>query len=144
MLSLGRIRGSQPSKMVGSSECVLLIHQCFGVFRDNKPMSRLYEQSLRRWRQVAQQMGGRHHLWDADEVDALVKQNYPQHWDMYKNVAFPVMRSYIARIAILHRFGGLYADLNTYPNRPAYSATSFAVKKLHPIQKPDLDKACSF
>ena len=124
--SPGRIRGSQP-------RCVLLVHQIFGVFRDNKPMSRLCQNSLRRWRQVAQQMGGRHHLWDADEVDALVKQNYPQHWDMYHNVAFPVMRSYIARIAILHRFGGLYADLDTYPNRSAYSATSFAVQKVHPV-----------
>ena len=130
-----RIRGSQPSKIAGSSECVSLIHQMFGIFRDDKPMSRLFENSLRRWRQVAQQMGAKHHLWTADEVDALICQRYPEHWDMYRSVAFPEMRSDIGRIAILHSYGGLYADLDVYPNRPAYSAAKFAVKKVHEIRR---------
>jgi len=112
------------------SHCVSLVHQVYGVFRDDKPMPRLFENSLQRWREVAQHMGAQHHLWSADELDALIKQKYPQIWPTYRSVAFLVMRADIGRIAILHSYGGLYADLDVYPNRNAYAPASLTVQKV--------------
>ena len=120
-------RGSQPS----SSPCVSIIHQIYGVFRDGKPMSRLFENSLQRWRHLAKQMGARHHLWSADEVDALIKQKYAQLWPTYCDVPFSIMRADIGRIAILHSFGGMYVDLDVYPNRNTYAPCTLAVQKVY-------------
>ena len=75
-------------------------------------------------------MGAINHLWNADELDALIKHKYEQFWPMYQNAAFSVMRADIGRIAILHRYGGLYADLDVVPNRESYAEASFAVQKV--------------
>ena len=87
---------------------VAIIHQIYGVFRDGRAMPNLFVNSQMRWRQVAKQIGATYHMWSADEVDALVKQYFPQFWDTYKNVPFPVQRVDIARVAILHQYGGMY------------------------------------
>ena len=63
--------GSQPR----SSRCVPIIHQIFGLCRNATSMPRLFEQSQRSWRYVAEQMGAQYHLWSADEVESLIKKN---------------------------------------------------------------------
>ena len=60
-------------------------------------------------------MSAHYHLWIADEVESLVKQRYPQYWDMYSSVRYPVMRCDIGRLIIILAYGGLYADLDTKP-----------------------------
>jgi hypothetical protein len=72
-------------------------------------------------------MGARYHLWNAAEVETLMRTRYPQFWDTYQTVRYPVMRADIARIAILHAYGGLYADLDTMPNRQSYAQAPLAV-----------------
>ncbi len=94
-------------------------------------MSSLFKNSLHRWRQVAQRMGAQHHLWSADEVDALIKQQYPSLWLIYRDVPFSVMRVDIGRVAILHHYGGMYADLDVFPNRDTYAQATFAVQKVY-------------
>ena len=121
------VYGSQPSPPT----YVPIIHQIFGVFRDGKPMSRLFANSLHRWRQVAQRMSAQHHLWSVDEVEALIKQQYPLLWHTYVHVPFSVMRVDIGRVAILHHYGGMYADLDVYPNRDTYAHADFAVQKVY-------------
>ena len=72
-------------------------------------------------------MGARYHLWNAAEVETLMRTRYPLFWDTYQTVRYPVMRADIARIAILHAYGGLYADLDTMPNRQSYAQAPLAV-----------------
>ena len=52
---------------------------------------------------------------------------------MYKNTRYPIMRVDIARIAILHAYGGMYADLDTLPQREWFAQAPLAVCS---IQKP--------
>ena len=122
--------GSQPS----CNNPVAYIHQMYGLFRDDTEMSSLFQDSQRRWQQVAVNMGAMYHLWTADEVETLMKESYPQHWDMYCNVRCPIMRCDIGRLAILHMYGGLYADLDTYPNRDSYEQVGFAVQRVSKLQ----------
>ena len=56
---------------------------------------------------------------------------------MYQNVRYPIMRVDIARIIILHCYGGLYSDLDVLPNRDVYPQVDFAlarVEKTVPIK----------
>ena len=40
------------------------------------------------------------------------------------------MRCDIGRICILHSYGGLYADLDTQPNRECYEGVDFALQRV--------------
>ena len=42
-----------------------------------------------------------------------------------------MMRADIARVCILHHYGGLYADLDVYPNRKSFSQVPFAIKNAY-------------
>jgi hypothetical protein len=64
----------------------------------------------------------RHCLWnDREELEALIKSNYPQHYNLFMLFPYDIMRIDFARLAILHSYGGLYADMDVY----CYSPFSF-------------------
>ena len=125
--------GSQPSTKMPIG-CVSHVHQIYGLFRDDKPMSPLFQLSQQRWQKAAETMGAKYHLWSADEVDTLMRQSYPEHFAMYSEARFPVMRADMGRVAILHAYGGLYADLDTLPNRTSYDRADLAVVMVAPSQ----------
>ena len=110
---------------------VSFVHQMHGLFGDDKTMSPLFKSSMERWQLVAKKMRATYHLWSAAEVESLVKQRYPQFWDMYCNVRYPIMRCDIGRLCILHAFGGLYSDLDVVPNRASYAQVPLAVSRVH-------------
>ena len=122
-----RYKTPRPRTVASYVSC---IHQIYGVFRDDQPMVPLFKSSEERWRKVALDMGAQYHLWNADELDWLMKNHYPQFWAMYCQVRYPVMRVDIGRVAILHSYGGMYADLDTFPNRRMYAEESFAVGRV--------------
>ena len=109
---------------------VQFVHQIYGLFGDGKPMNALFEDSQMCWQKVAEGMAARYILWNASDVEALVFQKYPQYWKMYSDVRYPVMRCDIARILIIHSYGGLYADLDTKPNRTWYQQFPLALPRI--------------
>ena len=133
--SEARMQGSQPSAAIQTGwqwqRCVAFVHQMYGLFGDDKPMTPLFETSHQKWQAVAKTMHAVYHLWSAAEVESLVKQRYPQFWDMYCNVRYPIMRCDIGRLCILHAFGGLYSDLDVVPNRASYAQVPLAVSRVH-------------
>ena len=108
-------------------KCVQYVHQIYGLFGDAKPMPELFQQSNRAWSVCAAGMGATYVLWDAPMVETLMRTHFTEFWEMYKQVRFPVMRADIGRIAILHAYGGLYADLDTTPNRSWYAEAPLAI-----------------
>ena len=86
-----------PSQASGRDSHVYFVHQMYGLFGDDKPMSDLFQSSHRMWSYVAEINGAAYHLWNAAEVESLVKQRYPQYWDMYCDVRYPIMRCDIGR-----------------------------------------------
>lgn len=136
------LHGSQPRKEPATPSAI--VHQIYGLFRDGKSMPFLFQNSQLRWREVARQMGAQYHLWPADEVDALMKGHFPQFWAMCKSVPFPVMRVDIARICILHHYGGMYVDLDVFPNCDSFAQVPLAVQKAYTIgYKTVKSKSCS-
>ena len=131
----GGFQPSDPKAPEGSRDCpkssqpknVQYVHQIYGLFGDSKPMSELFKSSHHAWKACAVTMGAQYHLWNSDEIETLVRTRYPQFWDLYTSVRYPIMRVDIGRIAILHAYGGLYADLDTLPTRHWYSQAQLAV-----------------
>lgn len=55
-------------------------------------------------------------LWTDDnsghDIDTFIKINYPKLYVVYSNINLGVQKSDLARLAILHHFGGIYIDLD--------------------------------
>ena len=134
-LSQAPVNAPAPSKDNGRQNAVRYVHQVYGLFGDDKPMSALFETSNKQWKDVATLMSAHYHLWNTGEVEALVKKKYPQHWEMYSGVRYPIMRCDMARLMILHAYGGLYADLDTLPNREWYEDAEFALGRVKELKK---------
>ena len=121
--------GTTPGPVVAESfsENVAYVHQIYGIYKDGKPKSDLFEESVRRWKQVAASCGAIYHLWTPDEIETLIRNEYPQYWPTYVNVRYPIQRVDMARILIAHFYGGLYSDMDVLPNRCEYARQQFAV-----------------
>lgn len=53
-------------------------------------------------------------LFDDKKADALMKK-YPEFYNMWKSVRFPIMRVDIVRFIILYHYGGFICDLDVFP-----------------------------
>lgn len=53
-------------------------------------------------------------LWNDEEIDNLVKESYPQYYSMYNEFPLHIMKIDFVRFCILHKFGGIYADLDMF------------------------------
>ncbi len=71
-----------------------------------------------------QQSWRRHHpaweyrLWSDAENQDLIEQEYPQFAEFYRRLPYPILRVEFVKLAYLHRFGGLYVDLDFEALRP--------------------------
>jgi hypothetical protein len=69
-------------------------------------------------------------LWnDQKDIDNLIHDHYPKWWNVYQAFPFHVMKIDFARLAILHRHGGMYADMDVFCYQPIpdkYLQPSFA------------------
>lgn len=53
-------------------------------------------------------------FWDDDAIDALVAEAYPEELGWFRALPVKIARVDAARSFILHRFGGVYADMDMY------------------------------
>lgn len=53
-------------------------------------------------------------LWGDDEAEQLVKNHYPYFYNMYMAFPFHINRIDFVRFCILHRYGGVYADMDMF------------------------------
>ena len=114
-----------------ADEHVPIVHQIYGQARDGKEKGSLFQDSEKRWKAYCHKTGARYILWTADQADALVIQWFPWLLDVYRDVrfAFP-QRTDIARVCILVKYGGLYSDMDVFPNRDACAMAPFGVAKV--------------
>lgn len=57
-------------------------------------------------------------LWYDDDgvngIDKFVEENYPQYYSYYKELDHHIMQIDFARYLILHKYGGIYADMDVF------------------------------
>jgi inositol phosphorylceramide mannosyltransferase catalytic subunit len=56
-------------------------------------------------------------FWSLEKCKKLIKTFYPQHLEMYNNYPYTIQRCDSVRYFILHRYGGLYADMDYFCNK---------------------------
>jgi len=57
-------------------------------------------------------------LWDSPLIDHFISRYYPYFLPLYNSFKYPRQKLDLGRICILHRYGGIYADLNLKPVIP--------------------------
>ena len=110
---------------------VKYVHQVYGLFRDGKDMSALFKLSSSAWQAYARRHHAAYKLWTADECDRLIQLEAPsQVQTLYRDVRFLVQRADVARFFILFKFGGLYADLDVFPNLETFPLVPLGLCKM--------------
>ncbi len=72
--------------------------------------------TLRRWNETYAHLGYEIKLWTDAQVLEIIEEYYPSILDIYLAYPFNIQRADIARLVILHQFGGIYSDLDVkYP-----------------------------
>lgn len=62
--------------------------------------------------------GWQHWFWTLDDVRDLVARHYPDHLTLYDSYTAPIFRADVMRYFVLHRYGGVYVDLDMESLRP--------------------------
>jgi hypothetical protein len=72
----------------------------------------LWKKCQQSWKEKHQDFEYR--FWTDEQIDELIASQYPQFQDMYESFPAHIMKIDFVRFAILHRVGGIYADLDVY------------------------------
>jgi len=97
-----------------------IIHQVwFGIIPNKKKAEKTYK-SLKPYRDswITKNPDWFYMSWNLEKCDKLLKTYYPHHLDMYKKYPYHIQRCDVIRYFILHRYGGLYADMDYFCNKP--------------------------
>lgn len=57
---------------------------------------------------------------DKEDIDGLVREHYPEYWDLYQSFPAHIMRIDLARLCMLHKYGEIYADMDVFCYRNFY------------------------
>ena len=97
-----------------------IIHQVwFGTIPNKRSAKKTYDK-LKRYRDSwkIKNPDWCHIEWNKDMCVDLIKNLFPEHEEMFKKYDYEIQRCDTIRYFILYRYGGLYADMDYYCNRP--------------------------
>jgi len=96
-----------------------IIHQIFIKFKDGKDLIQIPEflESQKKVKKYCEEKKYTYKLWDEGEVYDLIREDYPQYEELYNDFRFEIQKCDFVRYLILHRYGGIYLDLDIYPLR---------------------------
>lgn len=75
--------------------------------------------------------------WNKSMCIQLIKTFYPEHTNMFNNYKYEIQRCDAIRYLILHRYGGWYADMDYYCNRPLDEAMIKYKNNIYFVQSPN-------
>ena len=78
-----------------------------------------------------------HMEWNKETCLTLMKTFFPEHLDMYKKYKWEIQRCDSIRYFILYRYGGLYADMDYYCNRPFDDVLKKYTGRMYFVQTPN-------
>lgn len=61
-------------------------------------------------------------LWnDTTDIDSFVKENYPEFFNLYSQLQVQIMKIDFVRLCFLHKFGGIYLDMDYFVYKNFYN-----------------------
>ena len=103
----------------------IIIHQIFGLLGDTK-MNDMFSENSEKYKEFCNSNGYQYILWSPEMCDNLIEE-YLDYKELYYSVKYPIMKVDIIRFIILHKYGGLYADLDTIPLIKKLKSSTFIV-----------------
>jgi mannosyltransferase OCH1-like enzyme len=116
-----------------------IIHQIwFGTIPNKRVAKKAYEK-LKRYRDSwkIKNPSWCHVEWNKDYCYDLIKYIYPEHTELYKQYKYQIQRCDAIRYFILHRYGGLYADMDYFCNRPFDEVLENYQNDIYFVQSPN-------
>lgn len=89
-----------------------VMHFVYGLW-DDAPMPQAFADNMAAWKAANPGFGTK--VWDRAAVEELVRERYPEAWDVYRALGRNVQRADLARYLIVYDRGGWYADLDCVP-----------------------------
>lgn len=81
----------------------------------------VWEKCHQSWKEQFPESEYKHLMWDDTAIDNLVRQYYYRYFSFYNNLPLHIMKIDFARFCILHKYGGIYADMDMYCYKNFYS-----------------------
>lgn len=85
-----------------------IIHQTW--FDNNKALPVIFDKMIQESKKINQNFEFK--LWTDSNIEDFLKTNYKNIYKIYSNNILGVQKSDLARLAILHYYGGIYIDLD--------------------------------
>ena len=92
-----------------------IIHQVYLGY--SGPMPEDWENYHELWKEYAQQNNWEIKLWNLKDCQDLIKESdYPEFLELFNTYKYGVQKADAIRYFILYKYGGIYSDLDVYPN----------------------------
>ena len=60
----------------------------------------------------------KYRMWLDDDINSLIQKDYAEFWKIYNQLPYPIMKADMARWIVLHKYGGVYSDLDFIGLKP--------------------------
>jgi mannosyltransferase OCH1-like enzyme len=116
-----------------------IIHQVWFGTIPNKIKAKQTYKSLKKYRDSWKIKNPTwfHVEWNKEICVLLIKNFYVEYEDMFKNYSYEIQRCDAIRYFILHRYGGLYADMDYYCNKSWDEVLKEYPNDLYLVQTPN-------
>ena len=121
-----------------SKDSTIINQIWFGVIPDRKTAQKALE-GLKKYRDswITKNSSWTYMCWNLDRSRELMKYCYPQHIEMYDSYPYHIQRCDAVRYFILHRYGGLYADMDYFCNRSWNEVVERYPKDIYLVETPN-------
>ena len=85
-----------------------IIHQTW--FDNNKTLPTIFDKMIQESKKINQNFEFK--LWTDDNIEEFLSNNYKELYEIYSKNILGVQKSDLARLAIIHYYGGIYIDLD--------------------------------
>lgn len=85
------------------------------MHRDQDALNTFERAAAKRWVEI--NSGYEYVFWNDDDLAKFIESSYPAIWEDYQKME-PIEKAAIGRLAVVHKFGGTYADVDVFPIRP--------------------------
>lgn len=106
---------SQPAEVDAAAHAVpsRTINMIYGLW-DSKPMPSEFAANMETWKKI--NPGWAVRLWDKKSVKQMWATEFPEYKDLWRKLR-PIQRADVARLMIVLKYGGAYADLDCSPSK---------------------------
>ena len=117
-----------------------IIHQVWFGTMPNKVVAKKDYNKLKKYRDswIIKNPTWYHFEWNKSLCKKVIELYFPEYYDMYMNYPYEIQRCDAVRYCILFRYGGLYADMDYYCNKPFDIVQEVYRNNFYLVQTPNM------